>query len=59
MTHNGAMNVSPDDDRIVELADEDVEILPDQTRDDTDEGWGEWRAGDADARFLEERPPHW
>ena len=53
------MDVSPDDDRIVELTDEDGEILPDQTRDDTDAGWGEWRRSDDDARFHEERPPHW
>jgi hypothetical protein len=53
------MNVSPDDDRIVELSDEEVEILPDQTRDDTDQGWGDWRGSDGDTRYLEERPPHW
>lgn len=35
-------------------------LLPDQTRDDTDEGWRD--AADPDPedlrRFLEERPPH-
>lgn len=31
-----------------------------QTTDDTDEGWGERRDGDASARWLREnRPPHW
>jgi hypothetical protein len=34
-------------------------VLPDQTRDDTDLGWGERdRSGDDD-RLLEDRPPHW
>lgn len=46
-----------DEDREVVLA-EDVEILPDQTRDDTDAGWGE-RFGTSDERYYEERPPHW
>ncbi len=54
----GIMNVGPDDDRPVDL-DDDLEILPDQTSDDTDTGWGEWRAGDDDSRLLEDRPPHW
>ncbi|WP_018658560.1 hypothetical protein [Actinomadura flavalba] len=40
----------PDDDR----TDED-----EQTRDDTDVGWGEWREPDDDERLLAERPPHW
>ena len=31
-----------------------------QTRDDTDEGWGERGEDDASARWLREnRPPHW
>jgi hypothetical protein len=31
-----------------------------QSRDDTDEGWGERGDGDASARWLREnRPPHW
>ncbi|GAA0242366.1 hypothetical protein GCM10009527_043790 [Actinomadura nitritigenes] len=55
----GIMSVGPDDDRPVDLGD-DLEILPDQTADDTDTGWGEWRTGgDDDARLIEERPPHW
>ncbi|GLZ76641.1 hypothetical protein Afil01_14480 [Actinorhabdospora filicis] len=49
----------PDDDRVVDLSD-DLDILPDQTRDDTDRGWGENRGwGDEDSRYLEDRPPHW
>ena len=53
--------VRPDDDREVALS-EDFEILPDQTRDDTDLGWGERQPRsrrDDDERLLAERPPHW
>lgn len=33
---------------------------PEQTRDDTDEGWGDWRdQEDRDRWILEQRPPHW
>lgn len=46
-----------DDDREVVLADELV-ILPDQTVDDTDAGWGE-RPAPNDGRLLADRPPHW
>jgi len=46
-----------DDDREVVL-DDDVAVLPEQTRDDTDEGWGDRSAGN-DERLLDERPPHW
>lgn len=49
---------SLDDDRVVDLGDEDHAILPDQTRDDTDLGWGE-RTRDNDDRILDDRPPHW
>ena len=32
----------------------------DQTRDDTDEGWGDWRDEEDRDRWLQEqRPPHW
>ncbi len=58
MTDNGIMG--PDDDRLVHLDDDDLDVLPDQTSDDTDTGWGEWRGGVGDDdRLLEERPPHW
>ncbi|GAA4094092.1 hypothetical protein GCM10022214_65560 [Actinomadura miaoliensis] len=50
--------MGPDDERVVDLADDELEILPDQTTDDTDTGWGEWR-GDDDSRLLDDRPPHW
>jgi len=49
--------VADNDDREVALDDELV-ILPDQTSDDTDAGWGE-RPADNDDRLLAERPPHW
>jgi hypothetical protein len=45
---------------------EDDAVLPDQTTDDTDRGWGEQadHADDADdadddERLLREKPPHW
>ena len=44
--------------REVVLADDEVPVLPDQTRDDTDRGWGEDAASN-DRRLLDERPPHW
>jgi hypothetical protein len=54
------MTAGPDDDdRYVDLFDEDLEILPDQTRDDTDAGWGERPDHDDHSGLLEERPPHW
>jgi hypothetical protein len=40
-------------------ADEEREVvLPEQTRDDTDEGWGEHPSSN-DERLLADRPPHW
>ena len=39
----------------------DDELLPDQTTDDTDRGWGESPddAEDDDERLIREKPPHW
>jgi hypothetical protein len=51
------MSAGPDDDRLVELFDDDLEVLPDQTGDDTDVGWGERPSDDDSIRY--ERPPHW
>jgi hypothetical protein len=48
---------SPEDWREVRLV-EELQILPDQTSDDTDSGWGE-RAASNDDRLLADRPPHW
>jgi hypothetical protein len=45
-----------DGDRTVDLVDD--EVLPAQTSDDTDLGWGE-RPDPNDDRLLDERPPHW
>lgn len=36
----------------------DWDVLPTQSRDDTDRGWGELPTRD-DERFTRERPPHW
>jgi hypothetical protein len=33
-------------------------VMPTQTRDDTDAGWGE-RDRSNDDRLVEDRPPHW
>ncbi|GHJ10304.1 hypothetical protein TPA0907_46710 [Micromonospora humidisoli] len=49
--------VPGDDDRTVDLSDDFV-VLPEQTTDDTDFGWGERRGGNDDW-LLAERPPHW
>ena len=46
-----------DADRVVDLSDEGP-LLPEQTSDDTDRGWGDQR-GSNDAWLLAERPPHW
>ncbi len=55
-----AMFGNPDDERPVDLSDDDEpDVLPDQTRDESDTGWGDWRETDEDARLIEERPPHW
>ncbi|GAA1715143.1 hypothetical protein [Fodinicola feengrottensis] len=53
---------APDADREVPLADDDLDILPDTTSDERDEGWGDHygdEAQAADQRLLEDRPPHW
>jgi hypothetical protein len=46
-----------DEEREVQLEDGEP-MLPEQTRDDTDRGWGE-HAGGNDDWLIEERPPHW
>lgn len=47
-----------DAERVVDLADDDFVVLPEQTVDDTDQGWGD-RPASNDDRLLAERPPHW
>lgn len=34
-------------------------VLPEQSREDTDAGWGERPEPDDDERFYRDRPPHW
>jgi hypothetical protein len=55
---NGVEDLRQDPDRVVDLNEDDLPVLPDQTRDDTDRGWGEPSYSNDD-RLLEERPPHW
>ena len=47
-----------DGERTVDLDPEEAPLLPEQTRDDTERGWGE-RDDTNDDRLLEDRPPHW
>jgi hypothetical protein len=47
-----------DANRVVDFSDDDVPTLPESTRDDTDEGWGE-RPSRRDDWLRDERPPHW
>jgi MoxR-like ATPase len=53
-----------DDERPVDFDAEESPVLPEQTRDDVDTGWGEWSSATRssssnDERLLEDRPPHW
>ncbi|HEX2418587.1 MAG TPA: hypothetical protein VHJ83_10785 [Micromonosporaceae bacterium] len=57
-TERGSTVPSYDDEREVRLDDEDLPVIPDQTTDDTDRGWGQ-RRWTNDVRLLDERPPHW
>jgi hypothetical protein len=34
-------------------------VLPSQSREDTDAGWGDYGDHDNDERLLRDRPPHW
>jgi hypothetical protein len=38
---------------------DDAPVLPTQSRDDTDAGWGEPPETDDDERLRRDRPPHW
>ena len=49
----------PDDDAHVDAGNAPTPILPTQSREDTDAGWGEYRERDDDDRLLRDRPPHW
>ncbi|MEV4707522.1 hypothetical protein [Actinoplanes sp. NPDC049316] len=49
-----------DAERTVDLESEEAPLLPDQTRDDTERGWGySGTESSNDDRLLEDRPPHW
>jgi hypothetical protein len=41
------------------VSDPDRPVLPDQTSDDTDHGWGDEPVLDDDERLRAELPPHW
>jgi hypothetical protein len=51
------MSTPPDTEP--ELPDDDAPLLPAQSTEDTDAGWGEYRDRDDDDRLLRDRPPHW
>jgi hypothetical protein len=38
---------------------DDTPVLPAQSREDTDVGWGEPPEADDDERLRQDRPPHW
>lgn len=59
VTVHGPEDLRPDDLRPVDISDDGLPVLPDQTRDESDIGWGEPPEADDLARFLDERPPHW
>ncbi|MET8147063.1 hypothetical protein ACIBSW_04595 [Actinoplanes sp. NPDC049668] len=48
-----------DAERTVDLESEEMPLLPEQTRDDTERGWGASGDNSNDERLLEDRPPHW
>ncbi|MGY0234659.1 hypothetical protein [Longispora urticae] len=49
-----------DEEREVDLTDDDAPLLPEQTSDDTAAGWGERSERDSnDDRLIQDRPPHW
>ena len=45
-------------ERTVEFESEEAPLLPEQTRDDTERGWGRQDESNDD-RLLADRPPHW
>ncbi|GAA2707730.1 MULTISPECIES: hypothetical protein [Actinoplanes] len=47
-----------DAERAVDFESEEAPLLPDQTQDDTERGWGEADSSNDD-RLLADRPPHW
>lgn len=49
----------PDAERTVDFDSDETPLLPEQTRDDTELGWGLGGDDSNDDRLLEDRPPHW
>jgi hypothetical protein len=47
-----------DAEREVDFESEEAALLPEQTSDDTERGWGESEDTNDD-RLLDDRPPHW
>ena len=47
------------DARTVDFDSEETPLLPEQTRDDTERGWGFSGDDSNDDRLIEDRPPHW
>jgi hypothetical protein len=47
-----------DGERTVDFDSEEAPVLPDQTRDDTERGWG-GVVETNDDRLYDDRPPHW
>ncbi|WP_174257370.1 hypothetical protein [Phytoactinopolyspora alkaliphila] len=39
--------------------DDDFDVLPDTTEDESPRGWGDETSDANDQRLLDERPPHW
>lgn len=58
MTEPQSLPWGADAERIVDLNAEDFEVVPDQTYDDIDRGWGE-RPAPVEDWLQAERPPHW
>jgi hypothetical protein len=47
-----------DGERTVDFDSEEAPLLPEQTREDTERGWGD--SDDTnDDRLYDDRPPHW
>jgi hypothetical protein len=60
------MSVEPDDigsrdgaDGPVLPHEPGVPVMPVQSSEDTDVGWGDYAEPDDDDRFIRDRPPHW
>ncbi|MEV1287176.1 hypothetical protein [Micromonospora sp. NPDC049679] len=58
MDGDRAPGAAGDDDRTVDLSHDGLGLLPEQSSDDTDRGWGESPSSNDD-RLLADRPPHW